>query len=233
MNLQDKLVVVTGATGGIGRPLAAKLSGKGVTLILIASHAYKLNQLSHSLGATAYPCDLTDRQARQGLIRTLQTKYPSLDVLINCAGIGVYRPYPKLSQTDWYASYELNLHTPFFLTQALSPALTLNLGSCSALQHKKARALYNSTKAALRSASLCMAKDTPGKVVHLTLDSTLTPFGPLTLADKKSQDGETKNYLSPDWVTDQIISILDDDQRKTEYVLSPDCYQDCGVWTKP
>lgn len=233
MDLQNKTVVLTGATGGIGRPLAAKLAAKGARLALVASRAYKLRQLAQSLGATAFPADLTNPTARAELIHTLRDQFPRLDVLINGAGIGIYKPYHELTATQWYTSYELNLHTPFFLTQELSPDLTLNLGSCSAVQHRPQRALYNSTKAALRTMTLCMAQDTPRKLVHLTLDSTLTPFGPLTLADKKAQEVNGKQYLSPAWVTGQIIAILEDDSRQAEYVLSPDCYDHCGTWHKP
>jgi len=224
MNLSDQTIVLTGATGGIGSALSQKLADQGATVITIGHDPAR---------PATYHTDLTSPLARQALVKKLLHDHPHLDILIHAAGIGIYKPFINITSSDWYQSYELNVATPFFLAQQLQPQLNLVLGSCSALQYKPNRALYNSTKAALRSLTLCLQTELPSAFVHITLDSTLTSFGSLTLAEKKSLQATGKIYLNPTWVSEQIINILKLDQKDPEYVLSPDCYSGCGTWQKP
>ncbi len=230
MDLQNKIVVLTGATGGIGRLLAEKLVSFGTNLIVIGRDAASLATIPARCRCTS---DLSDRQDRHKLINKILSSHPQIDILINCAGVGIYKPSAYLTSSDWYSSYELNVHTPFFLSQSLEPTLTVNIGSCSALQHHPTRTLYNSTKAALRLATLCLADERPGKYIHITLDSTLTNFGSLNIAQKQTKQAAGKFYLNPDWVSGEICRILELDNYDSEYTLSPDCYEHCGVWRKP
>lgn len=224
MNLKDKTILITGATGGIGSILSQKIKDLGANLITIGHDPNK---------PATYHTDLSDRKSREDLIASINEAHPQIDILINCAGIGIYKPSHELTNQDWYTTYELNVHTPFFLSQSLKPTLTVNIGSCSALQHHPERSLYNSSKAALRIASLCLADEHPGSYVHITLDSTLTSFGTLTIEEKIAKQQAGKFYLDPDWVTTEICNILQFDKLDPEYTLSPDCYENCGVWQKP
>lgn len=233
MNLPSKNVVLTGATGGIGQVLAAKLFAQGASLILLGRDQDKLTEFKIKYNAKTIQCDLTSRPSREYAIHTILTSVGKPDLLINCAGIGIYKKIGELTEKDWYSSYELNVHTPFFLTRNLQPELTVSLGSCSAFQHVKERTLYNSTKAALRSLTLTLNKEMPGKLIHITLDSTLTPFGPLTLEEKTKKKEHGKTYLDPLWVANKIIEIVSLDHYESEYTLSPECYGNCGPWIKP
>ncbi|HBD02645.1 MAG: short-chain dehydrogenase/reductase SDR [Microgenomates group bacterium GW2011_GWC1_46_16] len=224
MNLANKTILLTGATGGIGSLLTSKLTAAKANLITLGRDPNK---------PASYHTDLANPTSRQELIKQILSDYPSLDIIIHAAGIGIYKSLVDLTSEDWYQSYELNVFAPLFLAQQLHPQLNLVLGSCSAFQHTPERSLYNSTKAALRALTLCLAQEQPGHFVHLALDSTLTAFGPLTLAQKQAKQKDGKIYLDPSWVSDQIISILQNDSRDTEYVLSPDCYPECGTWHKP
>lgn len=224
MNLSNKTILLTGATGGIGSILASQLSALGANVITVGRNPDK---------PATYHADLSDRIKRQEFINTLLTTHSTIDVLIHAAGIGIYKPFSEITPADWYSSYELNVATPFFLAQQLKPQLNIMLGSCSALQHKPNRSLYNSTKAALRSLTLCLQTEQSSAFTHITLDSTLTAFGSLTLAEKKALQKSGKIYLDPDWVVKQIINIIKQDVLDPEYVLSPDCYPSCGTWLKP
>lgn len=233
MQLPGKNVVITGATGGIGSLLAKKMAEGGTNLYLLGRDLVKLKDLQMECGGKIIACDLTVRASRQYAINLLKTSLGRPDLLLNCAGIGIYKSLAKLTEKDWYSSYELNVHAPFFLLQNLDPKLTVSLGSCSAFHHAASRSLYNSTKAALRSLSLSLAKEKPGELVHITLDSTLTSFGSLSLADKKEYEKSGKKYLDPSWVADKIIEIIALDRHEPEYTLSPECYGSCGPWLKP
>lgn len=233
MNLHNKTIVLTGATGGIGRELAADLAAEWANLILIGKSLPKLWSLSRTLLGhhKIISVDLSTPHGRKKLVSKLRRT--QVDLLINCAGIGIYKKAPDITDRDWYNSYELNVHTPFFLTRDLHPPLTVNLGSCSAVQYHPERTLYNSTKAALRTLSLCLDEENKGSIIHVTLDSTLTSFGPLSLADKKELQLHGHDYLSPEWVAKKIVSIIKAKTHEREYVFSSRCFENCGIWTKP
>ncbi len=250
MNLEHKTILLTGATGGIGRALTKVLIEQGANLILVARNtrllkveSKKIQALHPTLNITTFTCDLTNSTDRKRLVSKLRRRYPTIDCLINCAGIGIYKPFAKVTEKDWSESFALNVTAPYFLTQSLLPflrtsklSLVINIGSCSALHTLPERSVYNSTKAALRTATLCLNKEfTSSKptFVHITLDSTLTSFGPLTIADKKREQQDGKLYLSPDWVAGEIRDIMRCNNPEAEYVLSPDCYTDCGICHKP
>lgn len=233
MDLPGKNIVLTGATGGIGSILAKFLSSNGAQLILLSRQPHPLTALASSLRCKYISCDLAKRSSRAAAIATIQASGVQVDMLINCAGIGIYKPLAGLTEQDWYSSYELNVFAPFFLTQKLAPKLTVNIGSCSAVHYLPERSLYNSTKAALRSLTLNLARELPGQFIHITLDSTLTEFGPLSKKEKQIQSVNGKVYLDPTWVANEIVNIISLDQPDSEYTLSPECYTQCGTWHKP
>lgn len=245
MDLSKKTVLITGASRGIGKVLATSLAGEWAELILVARSLPHLRALAKIIPGkhTLIAADLSTNRGLAKVVRTVKRKYKSLDLLVNNAGIGNYKPFPDISQKDWDSSYHLNVKTPYFLTQSLLPllqkaenSLVINIGSCSALQAKATRSLYNSTKAALRTLTLCLAAEYKGKAPDfcvITLDSTFTSFGPLTIEEKSEKTKKGMVYLQPDWVAKQILEIIKSEYRDEEYVLSPQCYEQCGTWCKP
>ncbi len=247
MDLSGKTIIVTGATGGIGKALVKKLAADKPHLILIARSASKLKALTKTLqGVTlkgdTYVSDLTDSAARRRLAKTLVRKYPTVDILINTAGIGVYKPIGAVTEKDWNTSFALNVATPYFLTQALIPSLknsslslVLNLGSGAGVIPMRGRSVYCSTKFALRGATLSLAEEYNDQKPHfclITLGSTLTSFGPMTLAEKQRDCDSGKAYFTPEWVAKKLVEIIKDDHRETEYTLYPGDYG-FGEWKKP
>lgn len=243
MNLQNKRVLLTGATGGIGSVLAVKLAQVGAQLILLGRDQDKLSRLGRDLKADIFPCDLTDRSSRQETLNAVLHRYPSLDLLIHAAGVGIYKPLPDITQADWDTSFALNVEATFFLTQALTPqleksseSLVLTIGSGAGVIPMRGRSLYCATKFALRGLILSLAEEQPqGRPPHyclITLGSTLTPFGPLTMAKKKEASLNGKAYFTPEWVADKLVQIIEDENRATEITLYPGDYG-FGTWTKP
>lgn len=248
MNLQNKIVCLTGATGGIGSALATALHAAGAHLILLGRDADKLALQGQALRqqadgqVTTYTCDLTDPTDRARIIKKLLTDLPHLDILINNAGIGYYDNLPEIESQEWYASYELNVHTPLFLTQGLLPLLqkspesrVVNIGSLAGYLPKAGRATYNSTKFALRGLTLCLAEEYQGRnpqFTHIALDSVMTPFGPWTLAQKAAKAENGKVYLTPEWTAQTLVNILETPDIETEYCLSTAKYP-IGTWLHP
>src|SRR3990167_4163221 len=91
------------------------------------------------------------------------------------------------------------------------------------------RSVYCASKFALRGMSLSLSKEfdrTNVNIVHLTLGSVLTEFGPMTLEEKKRENLEGKAYLTPTYVAEKVVEILRKDQVEPEISISPTGYQE-------
>jgi len=214
MNLKDKTILITGATGGIGSVISQKLKDLGANVITIGRDQKKV---------ASYHADLTDPISRQELVNQIIQDHKTIDILIHSAGIGIYKPLSEITQSDWDLSFSLNAEAPFFLTQSLSPlleksseSLILTIGSGAGTIPMRGRSLYCATKFALRGLMLSLAEEARGthpSYCLITLGSTLTPFGPLSLDKKVEESLNGKAYFTPVWVADKLIEIMQNDSR--------------------
>ena len=105
MDLTNKVVVIAGATGGIGREITKAFAGEKVDLVLVARRKMVLDSLKEEaerLGSkvTIVECDLTDSVSVDRFVSATKKIYNHVDVLINAAGIGIYKPLKDLSLED-------------------------------------------------------------------------------------------------------------------------------------
>jgi len=119
--MQDKVVVVVGATGGIGSAVARKLADAGARLVLAARDSSKLDALASELSATevlCVPADITDLPQVETLMHKAAGHFGQIDALINAAGAGILKQWNKLEPTDLDAMLDLNLKGSFYTSQA-------------------------------------------------------------------------------------------------------------------
>ncbi len=110
---KDKLVLITGASAGIGSQTAVDFAALGARLILTARRVERLSQVvdkirSNGGEATAYPCDLADSNARDQLIARVKEQHGIPDVIVNNAGYGNYRLFLKETYEDISRMMEVN-----------------------------------------------------------------------------------------------------------------------------
>lgn len=112
--LSDKVVVITGASSGIGAATAEALGHKGARLVLAARRADRIQRLAESIvksggHAIAVACDVSQREQVKNLIEAATSKFDRLDVLINNAGIMPLAPMAKCRIDDWDAEIDINV----------------------------------------------------------------------------------------------------------------------------
>jgi NAD(P)-dependent dehydrogenase (short-subunit alcohol dehydrogenase family) len=115
--LDGHVVIVTGASSGLGEQLARALESAGATAVLVARREDRLARLREQLpGADAVTCDVTDPADRERLVATVVERHGRLDGLVNNAGAGATGPALKSSTEAFARVLDLNLTAPFALS---------------------------------------------------------------------------------------------------------------------
>jgi NADP-dependent 3-hydroxy acid dehydrogenase YdfG len=119
--MQNKVVVIVGATGGIGSAVAHKLADAGASLVLAARDSSRLDALAAQLPTTevlAIPTDITQLSQVETLMQKTVEHFGQIDVLVNAAGAGILKQWNKLEPADLDAMLDLNLKGSFYTSQA-------------------------------------------------------------------------------------------------------------------
>jgi NAD(P)-dependent dehydrogenase (short-subunit alcohol dehydrogenase family) len=173
--MSNKIALVTGASRGLGRALAAGLAREGFSLIIDARNAAALEAAAVAIWdadgtVTAVPGDVTDPEHRADLLRAVE-KAGRLDLLVNNAGTLGASPLPALADyppDELRAAFEVNVIAPIALTQLVLPLLrasggaVLNITSDAAEQAYAGWGGYGAAKAALEQASNVLAAEEVG-----------------------------------------------------------------------
>ena len=182
MNLQGKIVFITGASGGIGAATALAFAAQGARLLLAARRAGKLSSvaaLAHQRGAAAVHTihlDVRNRRAVQDSIDTLPEEWAAIDILVNNAGLsrGLERLYTGRIE-DWEEMIDTNVKGLLYVTRAVVPGMVvrghghvINLGSTAGELTYPGGAVYCATKAAERSINDGLRQDVLGTPVRVT-----------------------------------------------------------------
>jgi NADP-dependent 3-hydroxy acid dehydrogenase YdfG len=119
--LKDKVVLIVGATGGIGAACAKLLHASGAIVFIAGRNYDKLIQLANEINLNsdhAIKFDFTDPTSIEDVVSIVKGKHGVIDILINAAGIGIIKPIEQLTVTEFRNSLEVNLIGPFQLIQA-------------------------------------------------------------------------------------------------------------------
>jgi len=126
-NVENKLVLVTGGSRGIGEMIARAFVLNGARVLISSRNTGACDALAEDLAqqgsCEALPFDLANAEGVAGLAVRLEQSYGRLDVLVNNAGATWGAPLDDFPESGWDKTVNLNLKTPFFLTQKLLPAL--------------------------------------------------------------------------------------------------------------
>ncbi|MDQ0037511.1 NAD(P)-dependent dehydrogenase (short-subunit alcohol dehydrogenase family) [Variovorax boronicumulans] len=126
-SLKGRTALITGGSRGIGRMIAAGFLAQGARVYISARKAAACDQTAKELSAFGHcvslPADVSTVEGAQGLVDAYAKHEGSLDILVNNAGAAWGAPYAEFPESGWDKVVDLNLKTPFFLTQALTPML--------------------------------------------------------------------------------------------------------------
>ena len=153
----NKVVLVTGASSGIGSATAKRISSEGGLIFGVGRDESGLastsNEITETGGTiTTTQCDITIPQACRKSLTDCISHYGRIDVLINCAGGHVFRALHEITDETWLSDIATNLGGSFFLSQAAIPELIknngniVNIGSLASIEGQPYSATYCSAK---------------------------------------------------------------------------------------
>lgn len=198
MEVKDKVVIITGASMGIGEATARVFAEAGAKLILAARSADKLEALANSLPASAetliVPTDMTDQTQVKALIEKAYARFERIDILINNAGQSAVGPIATVSPDLYRQIIELNLLGPLHAIQAVVPKMKeqgggviINISSNVSKMAIPMIGAYASTKYALNGLSLTARNELAADNIRVALfhpGATATDFGKNALRDE-------------------------------------------------
>ena len=161
--LDGQIALVTGASVGIGRAIAAELLGLGADVLLVARDEPRLEMTVNELveqfperEVRFFAADVGDAEQRRELFDWVEDLGIGLNVLVNNAGTNQRKPTMDYGDEEWRALFETNLFSAFELSRFAYPLLTqhassaiVNIGSVSGATHVRTGSPYGMTKAAL------------------------------------------------------------------------------------
>jgi NADP-dependent 3-hydroxy acid dehydrogenase YdfG len=188
---EGKVVVITGASGGIGAALAKELDARGARLVLVARRKAELEALAGQLGeALPVVPDVTRRDQVQRALASALERHGRVDVWVNNAGRGITRSFEQLGDDDLDAMMRDNVKSALYGMQAVLPhfkaagqGVVANVSSMlSRVPFATIRSAYSAAKSALDSLTETLrfelARDFPGIRVVLVLPGVVaTDFG--------------------------------------------------------
>jgi len=126
-SLSGRTALVTGGSRGIGRMIAAGFLAQGARVYISARKADACNQTAQELSALGHcvslPADVSTPEGMHALVAAYAKHEPQLDILVNNAGAAWGAAFDEFPEKGWDKVVDLNLKTPFFLTQMLAPQL--------------------------------------------------------------------------------------------------------------
>lgn len=125
LELKDRVIVITGASRGIGAAAARLLADEGAKLVLVSRNAAALEAVRTSLSAESeiVDCDMNDGESATRILRATVSRFGRIDGLVNCAGATAGGDPFGLTESVWRSSFELKFFATLRLISALLPLM--------------------------------------------------------------------------------------------------------------
>jgi NADP-dependent 3-hydroxy acid dehydrogenase YdfG len=174
--IQDKVVIITGASSGLGEATARRLAKNGAKLMLAARSEDKLktlvNEINKGKGTAKYQVtDVTDRRQVEALAKATKEAYGRIDVLVNNAGLMPLSPLDAVKVDEWDKMIDVNLKGVLYNLAAVLPIMReqksghiINISSVAGHKVFAGGAVYCATKFAVRAISEAIRTESNGEI---------------------------------------------------------------------
>jgi NAD(P)-dependent dehydrogenase (short-subunit alcohol dehydrogenase family) len=222
MELRDKVVVITGGTGGIGQAMAKAFKAEGARAIMLADlDADRVASVAATLGCDGMACDVTCETDVAELVRVTEARHGSIDLFCSNAGAGGAGVLTDASNEVWQKQWELHVMSHLYAARAVLPSMLarksgylLNTASAAGLLAALGSGPYTVTKAAAVKLAEFLAITHGDDGIRV---SVLCPQGVNTaMAPRSLGDGQTDGIIEPEELAQVVVDTL---REERFYVL--------------
>jgi 3-oxoacyl-[acyl-carrier protein] reductase len=222
MDYKGKTAIVTGGTKGIGRAIAEALAAEGMNVCVGARNVDEVKQAVRELegagaSATGAACDVRVYEEVEALVAHAVEEFGGVDVLVNNAGVGLFKPVEETSPEEFRAVLETNLFGVFYGCRAVIPVMKgrgggyiVNVSSLAGANPHPRMAAYNASKFALNGFSEALMQEVRHdriKVSYVMPGSVNTEFGGGTVSEENAWQ------LQPEDIARVVVDLLRHDRR--------------------
>ncbi len=225
-DLKGKVVVVVGASGGMGQAVCMKLAKEGVNMAIASNEAESLKDLEHKLimngtKVFAKAIDVTKEDEVKDFFAETKSRFGDLDILLNLPGISIPAKISEMTMEQYNLTMDVNVMGPFLCSKHFIPCVDseeggqiINISSMAAKRANPNAPLYCTAKAALSMFSDGMAMQVKENNIRVT---TLSPGGTDTgfWGDRKVNRAK---FLKADDVADVMLFVM----KSNNYIVFHD-----------
>jgi len=219
MDLKSAVALVTGGSSGIGRAVAASLAAAGARVAITGRHEARLREAAKAIGAHPIPADVSVEADVARTYHEVLREFGDLDVLVNNAGIGVFKPLVDFSRADFERVFATNVTGPMLMAREAAKIFItrgrgniVNIASTAAVRGAANGTAYYGSKFALRGMTECWRAELRKHNIRVCLvnpSEVLTDFAATAGFTQKSHPSK----LRGDEIAHAIQSLLEMDDR--------------------
>ena len=218
MKLTDKVVVITGGTGGIGQAMARAFQAQGAKGIVLADlDANLVDQVSTDLNCVGVVCDVTDETQIASLVSQTIAQFGQIDLFCSNAGAGGGGGLTDAPNDAWQGLWDLHVMSHLYAARAVLPGMIergsgylLNTASAAGLLAALGSGPYTVTKAAAVKLAEVLAITHGDDGIKV---SVLCPQGVNTaMAPRSLGDGQTDGIIEADELADTVVAAIDEER---------------------
>ena len=231
MKVEQKKVLITGATGGIGMAVAQALASKGCQLLLTGRDHSKLDKLATSLSGSGHSTLVTDLNESEGLkLLHAAAEAFEIDIMINSMGINQLSLLSESSENDIENIMTTNLTTPILVCKTMLPLLIeksdtaiVNIGSILGSIGYAGSSVYCASKFGLRGFTESLRRELSDKslrIIYFAPRATDTELNSDAMQQMNKALGNTTD--TPEWVAGELVKVLEKKKSCHRYLGWPE-----------
>jgi 3-oxoacyl-[acyl-carrier protein] reductase len=215
-DMRDRIAIVTGASRGIGAAIARALAGEGAQVALVARSADDLEDVRAGIeaaGGTAWavPADMAREDEVRRAVQAAVAHGGRVDILVNCAGIGVFAPLAETTLEDWDRVMAVNARGPFLMCREALPHMSaggciINIASVVGVKGYVRQGAYTASKHALLGMTKVLAQEVQPRGIRV---HAVCPGGVDTdMVASARPDLDRSDLMTPDEVADIVLFLI-------------------------
>jgi meso-butanediol dehydrogenase/(S,S)-butanediol dehydrogenase/diacetyl reductase len=208
--LRGKTAIVTGGAQGIGKGICLRLAQEGINTVVadinVSGGQQVVQQIRDTGGEAAFiQCDVTASSQLANMVKATLESFGAIDILANCAGIALVKPFRELTEAEWDRVVDVNLKGTYLCCSSVLPHMVerrsgkiINIASIAALYPTAQQEPYCSAKAGVIALTRSLAYEYAGFNINVNVicpGIVRTPIWEKALDDLSARTGEDKEII--------------------------------------